>query len=184
MLRFLKYQYPPPKTVRIVRSIGIIVSLLWWVAFGVAESNISFALLAIPVPDGVFTAGLSIDSAWLGLFDTTSITPPVSGFSIGSNTITLKYDKWDQEIAYKLWVELNTIKIGMHFDEEYDWLALGRWEQVLPHIFIASVRLQSCCPKLTLWASAWSTTKASSRECTRIKPLRLISTARVLKRRT
>lgn len=39
---------------------------------------------------------------------------------IGNSTITLKYDNKDREIAYKLWVELNTRKIGMLFDEEND----------------------------------------------------------------
>ncbi len=39
---------------------------------------------------------------------------------IGSNTVTLKYNKKDQEIAYKLWVELGTRKIGLMFEPEYD----------------------------------------------------------------
>lgn len=39
---------------------------------------------------------------------------------IGQNTITLKYNKKDQEIAYKLWVELSTRKIGILFDPDND----------------------------------------------------------------
>lgn len=39
---------------------------------------------------------------------------------IGKNNIKLKYNKKDQEIAYKLWVELNTRKIGLPYDEDYD----------------------------------------------------------------
>ena len=39
---------------------------------------------------------------------------------IGNNTITLKYDKKDKEIAYKLWVELSTRKIAIPFDLEND----------------------------------------------------------------
>lgn len=39
---------------------------------------------------------------------------------IGSNTVTLKYNKKDQEIAYKLWVELSTRKIGLKFEPKYD----------------------------------------------------------------
>lgn len=39
---------------------------------------------------------------------------------IGKNNIKIKYDKKDQEIAYKLWVELNTRKIGLQYEEEYD----------------------------------------------------------------
>ena len=39
---------------------------------------------------------------------------------IGNSCIKLKYNKKDQEIAYKLWVELNTRKIGLPYDEEND----------------------------------------------------------------
>ncbi len=39
---------------------------------------------------------------------------------IGDSTVTLKYDDKDKEIAYKLWVELNTRKIGIDFDEDND----------------------------------------------------------------
>ena len=39
---------------------------------------------------------------------------------IGDSKIKLKYDKRDQEIAYKLWVELSTRKIGLLFDREND----------------------------------------------------------------
>lgn len=39
---------------------------------------------------------------------------------IGNNTVTLKYDNKDKEIAYKLWVELSTRKIAIPFDTESD----------------------------------------------------------------
>lgn len=39
---------------------------------------------------------------------------------IGKSNIKLKYNKKDQEIAYKLWVELNTRKIGLPYEEDYD----------------------------------------------------------------
>lgn len=39
---------------------------------------------------------------------------------IGNNSVVIKFDKKDQEIAYKLWVELSTRKIGLLFDEEND----------------------------------------------------------------
>lgn len=39
---------------------------------------------------------------------------------IGNSHITMKYDAKDKEIAYKLWIELNTRKIGLQYDEEYD----------------------------------------------------------------
>lgn len=37
---------------------------------------------------------------------------------IGNSRIKVSYNKKDQEIAYKLWVELSTRKIGIVFDEE------------------------------------------------------------------
>ena len=42
---------------------------------------------------------------------------------IGDSSIKLIYNKKDQEIAYKLWVELSTRKIGLPFEREYDVIA-------------------------------------------------------------
>lgn len=40
---------------------------------------------------------------------------------IGRNSsVKLKYNRKDQEVAYKLWVELSTRKIGLPFDQEND----------------------------------------------------------------
>lgn len=39
---------------------------------------------------------------------------------IGQSSVTVKYNRKDREIAYKLWVELNTRNIGLEFDEECD----------------------------------------------------------------
>lgn len=39
---------------------------------------------------------------------------------IGSNSVTLHYDNKDRTIAYKLWIELNTRKIGLEFDKDND----------------------------------------------------------------
>lgn len=39
---------------------------------------------------------------------------------IGQSSVTIKYNRKDREIAYKLWVELNTRNIGSEFDEECD----------------------------------------------------------------
>ena len=35
-------------------------------------------------------------------------------------TVTIKYDGCIKEIAYKIWIELTTRKIGLKFDEKYD----------------------------------------------------------------
>lgn len=39
---------------------------------------------------------------------------------IGNSSLKIKYDNRDRAIAYKLWVELNTRKIGLEFDTEND----------------------------------------------------------------
>lgn len=39
---------------------------------------------------------------------------------IGNSSVKLTYSKKDQEIAYKLWVELSTRKIGIPYDKEND----------------------------------------------------------------
>ena len=36
------------------------------------------------------------------------------------SSVKLKYNRKDQEVAYKLWVELSTRKIGLPFDQEND----------------------------------------------------------------
>lgn len=49
-----------------------------------------------------------------------SVTINEVNLGIGNSSIKLSYSKKDQEIAYKLWVELSTRKIGLPFDEEND----------------------------------------------------------------
>lgn len=39
---------------------------------------------------------------------------------IGGSKVKLQYNHKEKEIAYKLWVELNTRKIGLAYDEDYD----------------------------------------------------------------
>lgn len=54
------------------------------------------------------------------LFGTRSISIDQASIGIGNSSITLKLNKKDQEIAYKLWVELSTRIIGLPYDEEND----------------------------------------------------------------
>lgn len=49
-----------------------------------------------------------------------SITIDEISLGIGNNNFKFSYNKKDQEIAYKLWVELSTRKIGIAFDENND----------------------------------------------------------------
>ena len=46
-----------------------------------------------------------------------SISVDQANIGIGNSSVTLKFNKKDQEIAYKLWVEQSTRKIGLPFDE-------------------------------------------------------------------
>ena len=39
---------------------------------------------------------------------------------IGNSSVTVKYDSRIKEIAYKIWIELTTRKIGIEFDVEHD----------------------------------------------------------------
>lgn len=56
----------------------------------------------------------------LPLIGRRSISVDQASIGIGNSSITLKLNKKDQEIAYKLWVELSTRKIGLPYDEEND----------------------------------------------------------------
>lgn len=49
-----------------------------------------------------------------------SITVEEVNLGIGDSSIKLSYNQKDQEIAYKIWVELSTRKIGLQFDREND----------------------------------------------------------------
>lgn len=56
----------------------------------------------------------------LPLIGRRSISVDQASIGIGNSSIMLKLNKKDQEIAYKLWVELSTRKIGLPYDEEND----------------------------------------------------------------
>lgn len=49
-----------------------------------------------------------------------SIDVDMISLGIGNSSITLHYNNKDKEIAYKLWVELSTRKIGLLFDKDND----------------------------------------------------------------
>ncbi len=49
-----------------------------------------------------------------------SVTIDQATLGIGNSSVTIKYNRKDQEIAYKLWVELSTRKIGLMFEEDDD----------------------------------------------------------------
>lgn len=77
-----------------------------WVSFLVLlVGGYLLALLIRYIMQRYFKHSIDVDEMTLG---------------IGDSTIKLKYDDKDKEIAYKLWVELNTRKIGIEFDEDND----------------------------------------------------------------
>ena len=49
-----------------------------------------------------------------------SIVVDEINLGIGDSSVKLTYNQKDQEIAYKLWVELSTRKIGIMFDKDHD----------------------------------------------------------------
>lgn len=72
---------------------------------------------------GVILIGVVVSFLWkkfLNISMKKSVEVEEIALGIGSNKMTLKFNKKDQEIAYKLWVEINTRKIGLAFDPEYD----------------------------------------------------------------
>lgn len=75
------------------------------------------ALLGLIVVIGLVTYVVKkiIEKKWLKSFQFSE-----ASIGIGNSSITVKYDKRIQEIAYKIWIELITRKIGIMFEEEHD----------------------------------------------------------------
>lgn len=72
---------------------------------------------------GVIILGFIVSWLWKNFIDFSikkSVVVDEITLGIGSSSMTLKYNRKDREIAYKLWVELSTRKIGLEFEPEYD----------------------------------------------------------------
>ncbi len=65
----------------------------------------------------IIILGLKKASFFLGCY---SVNIDEASLGIGNNSVTVKFNKQDQEIAYKLWVELTTRKIALLYDKEND----------------------------------------------------------------
>lgn len=89
-----------------LESWNIIVIKLNWLA-------IIILLIALLVICLIFKKCMSI-------VNKCSVTISEVNLGIGNSSVKLSYSKKDQEIAYKLWVELSTRKIGLPFDQEND----------------------------------------------------------------
>ena len=81
---------------------------------------ICFNWISLVVLSVTLTAIIYTFKAITKRFGYHSIDVDEFNLGIGNGCIKLKYNKKDQEIAYKLWVELNTRKIGLDFDLEND----------------------------------------------------------------
>jgi hypothetical protein len=64
--------------------------------------------------------GLAILWRLLGFFRLDSFEVDEAEFGIGNQKIKLKPNNLDAQIAYQIWVELSTRKIGIHIDKEKD----------------------------------------------------------------
>jgi hypothetical protein len=76
-----------------------------------------FAILLLIAVVGIIAWIYSIVSKHI---NRKSITIDEISLGIGNSSVKLTYNKKDQEIAYKLWVELSTRKIGLMFEKEHD----------------------------------------------------------------
>lgn len=83
----------------------IVVKLNWFAIIILLISFCTISFIFKKCMKGVNKHYVTIDEVNLG---------------IGNSSIKLSYSKKDQEIAYKLWVELSTRKIGLPFDREND----------------------------------------------------------------
>lgn len=83
----------------------IVISINWIALIGIAIAFLIVAWIVKRIASKLRQKSMIVNEATLG---------------IGSSTITIKYNRRDQEIAYKLWVELSTRKIGVPYDVEND----------------------------------------------------------------
>ena len=89
--------------------------------FTTINFSINWIVIAVLV---LLVAGVAwVIKKVLPLIGRRSISVDQASIGIGNSSITLKLNKKDQEIAYKLWVELSTRKIGLPYDEDNDVIA-------------------------------------------------------------
>ena len=87
------------------------------ISINIIAFAIAIALLFIII------LGLKKASFFLGCY---SVNIDEASLGIGNNSVTVKFNKQDQEIAYKLWVELTTRKIALLYDKENDGPKVGK----------------------------------------------------------
>lgn len=87
---------------------------------GWQKISVTLNWIAILIVIGILLVVVRIVKKTTLFLGRNSITVEEASLGIGNSNITIKFDKRDQEIAYKLWVELSTRKIGILYDEEND----------------------------------------------------------------
>lgn len=81
---------------------------------------LSLNWLAIIIILTAIVVGVWVLKKYIKFVSMKSINIDEVNLGIGNSSVKLTYSKKDQEIAYKLWVEMSTRKIGMCFDTEND----------------------------------------------------------------
>ena len=83
----------------------IIISLNWCIILALFLLVVLIAFLIHKIKKHIHFKSIVFDEATIG---------------IGNSSITIKYDGSIKEIAYKIWIELTTRKVGILFDETND----------------------------------------------------------------
>ncbi len=81
----------------------------------ISVNIIGLLIIALIVIVIVVIANKVLNFAWKKSIDVSEVE-----LGVGDSKVKLSYNRKDQEIAYKIWVELTTRKIGMKFDDQND----------------------------------------------------------------
>lgn len=87
---------------------GLVITIDWRIVVALLASIFIFIIVIKFLTPGKINKTINkfeVDEASLG---------------IGKQTLLLKYDTADEEIAYKIWVEMKTRKIGLMFEDDRD----------------------------------------------------------------
>ncbi len=90
------------------------------VTFDKMNLSITVNLLGLIVIAVIVVAVIAIANKVLKFAWKKSIDVSEVELGVGDSKVKLSYNRKDQEIAYKIWVELTTRKIGMKFDDQND----------------------------------------------------------------
>ena len=95
-------------SIRFTRGFDFIISVSW------------LGLITLALAAFVLYALLLAIRRWVGGIGRRSVEVDQMELGIGQNKIRLKPNEVDRQVAYKLWVELSTRKIGLPIDFQHD----------------------------------------------------------------